>query len=180
MIIGRSRFNIYLLALLVAGTCGCRTAKEKEQKKKEKQFATLSVHIEVVPNSMDFSMAVPVFRDKPMTVTIDKDPFLTEAQVSAASVVEVVGGFVLELKFERRGAALLEQYSMVYPGKHLAIFSRFGGDKTEGRWLAAPKLTYRLANGVLTFTPDATREEAEQIALGLNNVAKKIAEKYKW
>jgi hypothetical protein len=30
---------------------------------------------------------------------------------------------------------------------------------------------------VLTFTPDASREETEQIVLGLNNVAKKVREK---
>ena len=43
----------------------------------------------------------------------------------------------------------------------------------EGRWLAAPRINKRIADGVLVFTPDATREEAEQIALGLNNLAQK-------
>jgi hypothetical protein len=32
----------------------------------------------------------------------------------------------------------------------------------------------------LTFTPDATREEADQIVLGLNNVAEKIQGKLGW
>jgi hypothetical protein len=41
------------------------------------------------------------------------------------------------------------------------------------RWLAAPVISHRIGDGVLVFTPDATREEAEEIALGLNNVAKK-------
>ena len=180
MIIGRSRFNLYLLLLLVAVACGCKSTKDKEQDKKDKQFATLSIHIEAMADAKDFSIDVPVFRAKPMMVHVDKDPFLTEAQVSAARVVDDVGGFLLEIKFERRGSDLLEQYSTVYPGKHFAIFSRFGDKKTEGRWLAAPKITRRISNGILAFTPDATREEAEEIALGLNNVAKQVAEKYKW
>ena len=125
-------------------------------------------------------MDVPVFREKPMMVHVDKDPFLTESQVTAARVVDDVGGFLMEIKFERRGADLLEQYTTVYPGKHMAIFSSFGDKKTEGRWLAAPRIIRRNSTGVLSFTPDATREEAEQIVLGLNNVAKKVAEKYKW
>jgi hypothetical protein len=32
----------------------------------------------------------------------------------------------------------------------------------------------RITDGVLVFTPDTTREEAENIALGLNNVAKSL------
>jgi preprotein translocase subunit SecD len=180
MIIGRSRFNIYLLSLLVTVASGCHTPKEKEEANKEKQFSTLSLNIEVVPSSLDFSVDVPVFRGRPMTVTVDKDPFLTESQVSEAKVVDDQGGFVLEIKFEHRGTALLEQYTTIYPGKHIAIFSRFGNKKSDSRWLAAPKITGRISSGILTFTPDATREEAEQIALGLNNVAKQVAKKYKW
>ena len=42
------------------------------------------------------------------------------------------------------------------------------------RWLAAPVISHRISDGVLVFTPDATREEAEEIALGLNNVSKKV------
>jgi hypothetical protein len=30
----------------------------------------------------------------------------------------------------------------------------------------------RISDGVLVFTPDASREEADRIVLGLNNVAK--------
>ena len=37
--------------------------------------------------------------------------------------------------------------------------------------MAAPRIARRISNGVISFTPDATRDEAEQIAIGLNNVA---------
>jgi hypothetical protein len=44
----------------------------------------------------------------------------------------------------------------------------------EARWIAAPKMQYRITNGLFVFTPDTTHEEAERIVRGLNNVAKKI------
>ena len=82
------------------------------------------------------------------------------------------------MQFDRHGSWLLEQYSTQNLGRHFAIFSQFAAPPdqklNQGRWLAAPKLTQRITNGVLTFAPDATREEAEQIVVGLNNVAKKL------
>jgi hypothetical protein len=50
----------------------------------------------------------------------------------------------------------------------------------ESRWLAAPVIPRRISNGVLTFTPDASREEADLIAIGLNNVAKKVQDDLKF
>jgi hypothetical protein len=67
------------------------------------------------------------------------------------------------------GGWLLEQYTTANKGKHLAISAEFG----EMRWLAAPKITQRLGEGRLVFTPDATREEAERIVDGVNRVAKR-------
>ena len=84
----------------------------------------------------------------------------------------------LRLQFDRRGTWLLEQYSTANLGKHFAIFSQFPSPPdaklNQGRWLAAPRINQRIPDGVLTFAPDATREEAEQIVLGLNNVAKQL------
>ncbi|MGN6553070.1 MAG: SecDF P1 head subdomain-containing protein [Verrucomicrobiota bacterium] len=176
MIIGRSLFNIYLLPVLLGLLCGCHSTKNS----KEEQLSTLALHLEVVPSSMDFSMQVSVFREKPILVTVDKEPFITEAQVSGAKVLDELGGYVLQISFLRRGAALLEQYTTTNPGKHIAIVCGFGEKKTVIRWIAAPLITRRLSSGTLTFTPDCTREEAEEIALGLNNLAKQVAAKDKW
>ena len=56
------------------------------------------------------------------------------------------------------------------------IFSQFSAppDETlnEGRWLAAPRITLNITNGLLSFTADVTRAEADHLALGLNHVAK--------
>ena len=45
------------------------------------------------------------------------------------------------------------------------------------RWLAAPLIGHRNATGVLAFTPDLSREEAQQLVIGLNNNAAKMAAK---
>ena len=71
------------------------------------------------------------------------------------------------------GTALLEQCTTRNRGRRIAIFSQFGEKMKDYRWLAAPVISRRITDGVLVFTPDATREEAEEIAAGLNNVAKK-------
>src|SRR5258707_149936 len=79
---------------------------------------------------------------------------------------------------------LREQYSGANPGLHLAIFSEFPDPQNEkvalSRWLAAPRISRRIADGILSFTPDATREEAEEIALALNHVAAQIKKDSQW
>jgi hypothetical protein len=59
-------------------------------------------------------------------------------------------------------------------GRRLVIFSEFGKKLSQNRWLAAPLIQRRIENGLLVFTPDATRAEAEEIAAGLNRVAEKL------
>lgn len=177
MITGRSRFNIYLL-FLFAGllACGCGSTK----KKKDEPLSTLRIHIEMTASPMDFSISVPVYRAKPVMITVDKEPFLTELNIASAKVVDVMGGFALQVEFNHSGAMLLEQYTASNPGRHIAIFSLFGKKKEESRWLGAPIIGRRISNGVLTFTPDASREESERIVLGLNNYSKKSQAKSKW
>ncbi|HET7625284.1 MAG TPA: hypothetical protein VFM25_08460 [Verrucomicrobiae bacterium] len=174
MITGRKRFNIYFFCALAALACGCRTTDQ------DKQVATLRVHLESSEDETDFSKTVSVFREKPVKVTVDRDPFLTEADVASAGVVDVRGGFALQIRFDQQGSWLLEQKTTSNPGKHLAIFSEFGGTNHQARWLAAPIIRRRISDGVLEFTPDATRQECEEIVLGLSNVVKRINEKSKW
>jgi len=178
MITGLNRFNIYLSAVVALGLLsGCQTKAHK----KEKEVATLRLHIEVIPESMDFSTSVPIYRQNPVLVPVDKSPFLTEANVSAAKVVDVAGGFDLRVQFDREGSWLLESFTTTNPRKHIGIFSAFAdGTNKQGRWLAAPMISRRISNGVLSFVPDASREEAETIARGLNNVAKQNQGKSKW
>jgi hypothetical protein len=170
MITGRRRFNLYLLAAFVAvAACGCQTAQDK----KDKELATLRIHLESGPEDLDRSIQVPLYRAQPIQMQIQRDPVLTEAHVASAHVVDVLGGFDLMIQLNRQGTMLLQQYSATYSGRHFAVFSQFGLKGKETRWLAAPKFSRLISNGILQFTPDASREEAEEIAKGLNNIAKK-------
>ena len=175
MMIRRHPFNIYLLAALATLViCGCQS----DSFLRKRQLSTLRVHIEASQDGTDKVQTVPIYREHPVSVTIRKTPFLTEANVMEAAVVDEPGGFVLRVKFDRQGVWLLEQYSTANRGKHLAIFSEFvrgpREKKAEGRWLAAPQVSQRIKEGVLSFTPDATREEADNIALGLSNIARHL------
>jgi preprotein translocase subunit SecD len=172
MTIRCKRFNIYLLvALATVAVCSCRSTEEKKTKK---LLSTLQLHLEANRDSPKASQRVPIYRDKPVWLSVEKTPFLDETQVAEASVIETVGGFALSIRFDRSGAGVLEENTVVHRGRKIAIFSQFGDKIQDYRWLAAPVINHRIADGVISFTPDATREEAEEIAAGLNNVAKKI------
>jgi preprotein translocase subunit SecD len=175
MIIGSKRFNLYLIAgLALVMACGCRT----EAGKRKQQVSTLRLHLETNPDGSDRVETVPVFRAQPFQVTIEKAPFLTEANILDAKVINTVGGFSISIKYDRQGAWLLDQYTTANRGKHFVILCQWvpkpGGKLNEGRWLSAFHISERLKDGIFVFTPDASHEEAEQIVLGLNNVAKKL------
>ena len=171
MIVRRARFNFYFIIVLgvTALVAGCQS----EQRKRNKIYSTLRLHLEMNPESTGRSTSIQVYREHPVMLTIDKVPFLNETSVEKAKVVEEQGGFAIQVKFDKEGGWLLEQYTTANRGRHMAIYSRFvspsDGKLNQGRWLAAPKISVPLKDGVLTFTPDATREEADQIVLGLNN-----------
>ena len=157
---------------------GCASPEEKQAK--DEPISTLRIHLEVPSSTMDFSVRVPVNREPVIMATVDKEPFITEADVTEARLVEVAGGFDLQIQFDHHGSLLLEQYTTSNPGRRMAIFSQFGTHAGESRWLAAPAVMRRITSGILTFTPDATRAEVERIVLGLNNVAKQNKDRSKW
>ena len=163
------RFNIYLaLAFLLGLACGCQTGKQ------EKEVGALRVHIEVSPDLAGTSENISMLRSDPVLVTIKREPILTEANIVTAKVIDARGGFAIEIKFDENGTWLLEQYSAANPGRHFAVFAQWSETPVTARWLAAPIITHRIAGGILAFTPDCSREEADQLVNGLNNIAKKI------
>ena len=168
MMVWTRRFNLYLaLVAALALLCGCQMFRHKGP------VGALRVHIQANPDSLGTSQTISVVRADPVLVTIARDPILTEANLVAARVINTPGGFAIEIQFDENGTWLLEQYSAANPGGHFAIFGQWGDKLANGRWLAAPLITRRIANGVLAFTPDATRAEADQLVAGLNNVAAK-------
>jgi hypothetical protein len=174
MLVRLFRFNLYLLvvALLVFGS-GCAS----EQHKKKRAAATLSLHLEVSRFETHGTQTISVPREHPIQLTVLMECFLTEADVVEAKLIENPGGFAISMRFDTRGKWLLEQYSAPNVGRHLAIRVQYGDKLEQERWLAAPTLLHRISDGIITFTPDCTREEAERIVLGLNNVAKKVHDK---
>ncbi|MBM3833798.1 MAG: hypothetical protein FJ403_11115 [Verrucomicrobia bacterium] len=167
MIIRLARFNTYLFTLLLSSAIGCKTT---EQRKQSKEASTIRLFLEVNPDASGRSGGVPIYRSNPTLVNVNRDPFLTEVDVQEAAIVDADYGFAIKIQFNRHGSLVLENTTTAYKGRRIAIQSDF----TESRWLAAPIIRNRISNGVLVFTPDATREEAERIARGLNNIAREI------
>jgi hypothetical protein len=168
------RFNNYFLALLLLLTLtACKSAEEK---KRDQEATSLRLYLETDfdPTGAKSTM-VPVYRASPVLIRVNKDPFLDEGHIVDAELVDVAGGFAIKVKYDFRGTLVLQSVSSNYPGQRIAISCMF----TEGRWLAAPKITNHMKDGILVFTPDATREEAQRIVRGLNNVAIKLGNKPK-
>ncbi len=168
------QFNIYLaLAATLALLGGCETNKPHGP------IAALRVHIEASPNSAGMTQTISVPRADPVLVTIMQQPVLTEANLVAAKIIDAPGGFAIAVRFDETGTWMLEQYSAANPGLHFAIFGQWGKKLAEGRWLAAPLITHRIANGVLAFTADMSRPEADQFVLGLSNTARFYNKQFK-
>lgn len=162
-------FNIYFCLALLFALSACKTTEEKKQ---GKEASTIRFHLEVNSDGTPSNSGVPIYRESPVWVNVNREPFLTEGEVQQAAVVTVdaSGGFAIQIQLNRHGALVLENVTTGYKGRRMAIQSSFG----EARWLAAPLIKQRITNGLLVFTPDATRAEADRIVLGLNNIAKAL------
>ena len=168
------RFNLFLALMALAVLCGCQTDKDKPGK----EVSVLRLHMEANSVNGDttqsnLTQSVTILRSNPVPITINRDPFLSEANIIAAAIIDARGGFAIQIKFDEIGALTLEQNLASNPGKHYAVFGQWGEKLADGRWLAAPLITHRIADGILAFTADVSRTNADRLVLGLNNVAKK-------
>ena len=176
MMICIARFNRYLsvaLVLLLVVAAGCQSS---EKKKKEKEQTIVELYQEVTPDGVSATESVPIYRQSPVYVNVDKEPFLDSADLTGAKLLSDMGGFVIQLSFNWRGTQVLYSITTANRGKRVAVKCKFVG---ENRWLASPVINRPISDGVLTFTPDATREEAERIVKGLNLVAEELKKKDK-
>lgn len=167
------RFNIYFcmaLALLFLAT-GCHSSE-----KKKKDQTIIELHQEVVPDGASDNKPVQIFREHPIYVNVDVSPFVDTPDVEGARVIDDnFGGFMIQLKFNWRGTQLLNSITTANRGKRIAVFAQF----PQARWLASPMVERPISDGVFTFTPDATREEADRIVKGLNAVVGEMKKKEK-
>jgi preprotein translocase subunit SecD len=168
------RFNLFLTLALAASLCGCSTVMSWFHK--PAPTAIMRVHIELSPEvaatKADVAETVSVLRADPLQVTIDKDPVLSEANIVAARLIDTPGSPAVEVKFDENGTWVLEQYSASNPGRHFVIFGQWSNKMKDARWLAAPLITRRINDGILSFTPDMSHDEASNFVAGLINVAK--------
>jgi preprotein translocase subunit SecD len=178
MKIRASAFNTYLLVAAVVIAAGCQTnddtKRKADTKKNRKELSTLRFHLEAFADGSERTHTIRVHRGTPVEFTVERDSCLDEGEIEEAAVVDSTDTFVLRVRFSRRGTWLLENLTASNVGKRMAISSQFG----DTRWLAAPLISRRISDGTFAFAPDASREEAERIARGLNNVAAK--NKKKW
>jgi hypothetical protein len=166
-------FNSFLVLAAILLFASCSTSEERKRKK---EISNLRVHVEA-DNSGDRSSAITVLRSNPIQINVEGEPLLDERNVNNAVLIDRPDGtYEIQLQLNRRGNWILERTTVSHRGKRLAIFSYFG----QARWLAAPLITGKNSTGLLTFTPDASREEAERIVRGLNNIIRKLQRDENW
>jgi hypothetical protein len=169
------RFNLHFVVLALALATACSSPDERARKK---QFASLRIHVEGRRNIMEQGPKAVFRSGEP--ININQNVVITDGSLASAEIVDNPGGFALKLNFDHHGQLSLEAASIDSRGKRLAIFvawtSGRKGIAGESRWLAAPMIFQKNSSGVLVFTPDASREEAELIVRGLNNAVKKNKE----
>jgi len=173
MMTGAGRFNTYLFLLALALSAGCKSAEERRH---DKAITTFRLHLEANQGGTDSTAVIEIAGAQ---IYVNNSPFLDETSVTNAAVVDTRdGGFAIRVRYDRHGTLVLDTVTTENRGRHLAIFTQFGPGKLEQkRWLGAPYIGSSIASGVLIFTPNSTRPEAEQVVQGLNNVAKKLKKK---
>ena len=156
---------------LFVGVAGARAGHRLPfvwQKKKDGEKAYVDFHQEATGTASDTEMS-PFSAQHPIFVTVDKESFLDSGDVTDAKVLEDLGGFVIQLRFNWRGQQILDGVTTANRRRRIAIHCLFNnGKEKESRWLASPVINSPISNGILTFTPDTTRAEANLIAKGIN------------
>ncbi len=166
-------FNIYLLATALL-LIGCKSPEQKresaEMRKEKKEFSSIRVHLEGNVDAAGKTTEVTILRAAPVLINVLDSNFLDERDVKLATIIENAGGFAVKIQFNDHGVFALDVMSTSNKGRRIAIFSDFG----EARWLAAPVMVRPIKDGVIVFTPDATREETARFVRGVNNTVKKL------
>lgn len=157
-------FNLILIVTILLA--GCKTS-EKSKEKKEK--STVRLHLEVPATDDNSRSGTVLVTKEKIPINVDREPFLTEGDLHHAEIVATPGGFGIALNFADHGMFQLDMVTTSNKGRRIAVLMQF----PESHWVAAPKITHRISDGVLVFTPDLTLEEAQRAVRGLNNVAEK-------
>lgn len=101
-----------------------------------------------------------VLRTPALSLQINSIPVLREADLDGAELTGEGEDFQMRLLFNTHGTIELDRVSNNNRDELLVVFIN---DKP----VAAPQLKRRIVDGILEFTPDLTREEAEKLVEGL-------------
>ena len=170
----RLRFNLFLWLAALPLFGGCAFMGHKDE-----AVSAIRIHMAVALDTSSGGknspeQTVSVLRAEPVQLTVDKQPILTEENLVAVKMVNTPEAPAIELRFDENGTWILEQYSAANPGGHFVIFGQWGKDLKNSRWLAAPLISRRINNGMLSFTPDMSQDEATNFVEGLKNVVKQF------
>lgn len=163
------RFNTILLGFVILASSACQSDGGKKGKD-NKERALLRLHLETNADGTERSRQISVVRASPVQLNVENSPFIDEGSISEAALMETKTGFDIQILMDSHGKLLLENYTTAFKGKRMAVFCQF----TDSRWLAAPRITGVNRTGIFTFTPDCSREEADYIVKGLNNLARAV------
>jgi hypothetical protein len=120
------KFNIYLALASLFLAAGCATWHRKATFEKSEQ-STVRLYLEGNRKDISGTGTVLVTRER-YPVTIERSPFLTEADLRQVSMVDEPGpngGYSIELVFNDHGALMLDMLTTANRGRHIVVFSQF-------------------------------------------------------
>ena len=120
------RFNIYFALLAVFLATGCGVMMHDVTKSKKEQ-TTIRLYLEGTQADAGTIGTVLVTKQK-LPFTVLREPFLTEADVTKAVLVDDPGpdgGYSIQIAFNDHGTLLLDMITTANKGKHIIVFSQF-------------------------------------------------------
>jgi hypothetical protein len=119
------RFNIYFALAAVFLAAGCSSIRNVTKSKKEQ--TTIRLYLESSRADSGSIGKVLVTRKKDPFM-VEREPFLTEADVIKAVLVDDPGGdgsYSIQVAFNDHGTLLLDMITTGSKGKHIIVFSQF-------------------------------------------------------
>ena len=117
-------FNIYLALAAALVVAGCGTSDPSKSKKEQ---TTFRLYMEGSRHDYSSTGVVLVTREK-IPFVVEREPFLTEADIKKATLVEDPGGdgsYTIQITFDDHGLLMLDMMTTANKGKHLIVFSQF-------------------------------------------------------
>ncbi len=154
-----------------SGTTAAPASKSGKKAKKPKPLERLRIHLESRHDLAERSLLAQLGTDESLKFSIERLPILNEVHVETAVLIDEPGGsYQMQVRFNSIGSKLLEGYSASAAGRHLLIMTDVDG---EARWIGAPLIRRRIADGVISFAPTVSRDIIERLVFGLNDAIRK-------